>query len=109
MLDVAVRAEHERLGADAGGEVVDLLAGHRVEPPEPVGSGDGDDAAVAEVDQRLAGLEQTLFAHRVAVVRRDPGVESVGFDGVLALEQRRPVCLHLIGFHGFRLRPHGPA
>ena len=41
---------------------------------------DGEDRAVREVDDREALLEQPLLAQRVAVVRRDPGVDPVGRD-----------------------------
>ena len=37
-------------------------------------------ARLREVDDGEALLEQPLLAHRVAVVRRDPGVDPVGRD-----------------------------
>ena len=55
VLDVALRAEHERLGPGAGGEAVEVLGGQVVQPGQPVGAGDPEDVAVGQVDEALAG------------------------------------------------------
>ena len=68
---MAVRREDQRLGAGAVGERVQVLAGQAVQPRQPVGTGDGEDVAVAAVDQARALGEQPLLAQRVAVVGRD--------------------------------------
>ncbi len=52
------------------------------DPGEAVGAGDGDDAAVAEVDDRAARGEHPLLGYRVAVVRRDRGDGGIVGDGV---------------------------
>ena len=75
------RVEEERLGRDAGGEPVERLAGHRVQPAQPVGAGDGEHAAIGEVDDRLAALEAALLDDRVAVVAGHPGVDALGGHG----------------------------
>ena len=76
VLDVAVRAEQQRLGGLAGGQRGEVLGGQRVQPGQPVGTADADDAVVGQVDDTLAGGEPALLAHRVAVVRRDAGVDA---------------------------------
>ena len=81
MLDVALGRQDQRLGRRARREAGQVLGRERVQPAQPVGSGDRDDAAVREVDDGQALLEQPLLAHRVAVVQRDPGVEALARDG----------------------------
>lgn len=78
MLDVPVRVQDERLGADARREPDERLGGHRVQPREPVRPGHRDDSAVGQVDGGEALGEQPLLAHRVAVVPGDPGIDSLG-------------------------------
>ena len=51
------------------------------------GPGDRHDAAVRQVDDREALVEQPLLAHRVAVVRRDAGVGALALDRAVAREQ----------------------
>ena len=91
-----------------------MLGRHRVEPAEPVGSGDGDDVAVREVDDREALLEEALLAHRVAVVQRDAGVEALARHGARPGQQGAPRRrsgrqLHVAharwNAHGIRLIP----
>ena len=54
-----------------------MLAGEAVQPGQPVGAGDGEDVAVAAVDQPRALGEQPLLAQRVAVV----GGDRTALDG----------------------------
>ena len=87
VLDVAVRAEDQRLGPDAGREALEELGGQAVQPGEPVGTGDPDHVAVREVDEALTGLEDALLAVERAVVRGDRGVDPVAADGAGQVEQ----------------------
>ena len=94
------------LFAPVAGETFDLVTAN---PPYiPRGDVPGLDPDIREFEPHLAlvGGDDGLDVVR-ALVKAAPA--HLAPDGVLALEQRRPVCLHLIGFHGFRLRPHGPA
>ena len=81
VLDVAVRREQQRLRAAAVGQPLEVLAGQVVQPGEPVGTGDGEDVAVAAVDQAGALGEHALLAQRIAVVRGDRGGRGAGLDG----------------------------
>ena len=76
VLDVAVRGQDQRLGARVRRQVVQLLGGQRVQPAQPVRAGDGDDAAVGEVD-RAGAARRTCAARaggrRSARRRRRPG------------------------------------
>ena len=46
VLDMALRAQDQRLGALAGLEVLELLGGQAVQPGQPVRAGDPDHLAV---------------------------------------------------------------
>ncbi len=81
VLDVAVGGEHQGLGGAAGGQLADVLGDQQVEPAQPVVAGDGEDAAVREVDEPRAVGEGTLFAEEVAVVRGDALVGALGGHG----------------------------
>ena len=80
VLDVALGREDERLDGRAGRQTRHGLRGHRVQPGQTVLTRDGDDRAVGQVDDGEALLEQPLLAHRVPVVGRDPGVDTLGGD-----------------------------
>ena len=54
-----------------GGQVADVLGEQQVQPAQPVVAGDGDDAAVREVDEAGAVGEGALLAEQVAVVGGD--------------------------------------
>ena len=84
MLDVAVGREDQRLDADAGREIGQVLAGQRVQPAEPVGPGDGDDLAVRPVDE---SRRERLLAQRIAVVRRDALIRRISGDGAGTSQQ----------------------
>lgn len=58
-----------------------MLGDQEVQPRQPVAPGDGDDAAVREVDEAGAVGEGTLLAEQVAVVRGDAFVAALGGDG----------------------------
>ena len=88
VLDVAVRAEHERLRGHSGREPLQRLGGEAVQPGQPVRPGDAHDRAVRQVDLGGTGGEAPLLAVGVAVVRGDPGVRGVGGHGAGAVEQR---------------------
>jgi hypothetical protein len=51
-----------------------------VQPAEPVGPADPDDATVRQVDIPLSGEQRLLLAERVPVVGRDAGIDAVGLD-----------------------------
>src|SRR5659263_395289 len=88
MLDVALRAEHEELGRGPRCERRDLLRGDRVQPGEPVRTGDAHDTEVRLVDDGDGARERTLLGGRVAVVEGDPGVDARPGDGAVPREQR---------------------
>ena len=79
----AARAPAPRVPARVG-QPVEVLAGQAVQPGQPVGARDGDDVAVAAVDQTGALGEQPLLAQRVAVV------SGVRTRGAPALDLHRP-------------------
>ena len=72
----------------AGLERLEVLGGQRVQPGEPVGPADPDDAAVGEVDEAVTASERALLAVERAVVRRHGGVDAVTGDGAGETEQR---------------------
>ena len=71
VLDVPLRAEHEQLRRGPRRQRGQLLRGDRVQPGQPVGAGDGDDAEVRLVHHRAAAGQRALLGGRVAVVPRD--------------------------------------
>src|ERR1700691_2175561 len=81
MLQVALRAQDQRLRGSAWRQSFQVLAGQAVQPREPVRAGDLDDAAVGAVDEDLAFDHRALLARGVAVVRGDPFVRPGGLDG----------------------------
>lgn len=81
MLDVAVRGEDQRLGGLAGREVADVLGEQQMQPAQPLGAGDGDHAAVREVDEAGAVGERALLPEEVAVVGGNAFVGGLGGDG----------------------------
>jgi hypothetical protein len=81
VLEVALRAEDERLLGAAGAEPLQVLAGQAVQPGQPIGPGDLDYASVRPVDQGRPLGHDALLAHRVAVVRGDPLVRPLRLDG----------------------------
>ena len=54
-----------------------MLGEQQMQPGQPVVAGDGDDAAVGEVDEAGAVGEGALFAEQVAVVRGDAFVDGL--------------------------------
>ena len=59
-----------------------------VQPRQPVGPGDADDAPVRPVDQAHAKREPALLGGRVTVVRRHPSVNAISGYGTGQGEQR---------------------
>ena len=76
MLDVALRAEDQRLGGLARLEVLQVLGGQAVQPGQPVRAGDPDHAAVRAVHHPRAGGQRALLRVGVPVVRGDPASGS---------------------------------
>ncbi|GAA3051024.1 hypothetical protein GCM10020000_35190 [Streptomyces olivoverticillatus] len=98
VLDVAVRGEDQRLGRLAGREIADVLGDEQVQPAQPLGAGDGQDAPVREVHETGAAGERALLAEQIAVVRGDAFVRTLGGDGAGQRQQR-----------ALRLTQHGPS
>ena len=88
VLDVTVRAEHQRARPGAGGERREVLGGQRVQPGQPVRAGDPQHVAVREVDEAVTGLEGALLGVERAVVRGDTGVDAIAGDRAGQVEQR---------------------
>ena len=88
VLDVALGAQHEGLGGHQRREAGEHLGGDRVQPGQPVRSGDRDHAPVGQVDRGQALGQQPLLAQRVAVVGGDARVGAVGRDGAGRRQQR---------------------
>ena len=61
VLDVALRAEHQRLCGLAGGQVLDVLRGQAVQPGQPVLPGDAQDAPVRAVDLACVAGQRSLL------------------------------------------------
>ena len=80
VLDVAVRAEHKRLGSSMRGKMLEALCGQAVQPGEPVGAGDPDHAAVAPVDKSGAAGERALLGEWIAVMPGDLRIWLVSGD-----------------------------
>ena len=59
-----------------------------MQPGEPVRAGDGEDATVAEVDDRRARVEGPRLRGRLAVMPGHPGVRAGGLDRTRALQER---------------------
>ena len=87
VLDVALRAQHQRVGPAPRRQVGEVLGGQRVEPGQPVGAGDPQHVAVGEVDEAVARLERALLAVEGAVVAGDGGVDPLGGDRAGEVEQ----------------------
>ena len=87
VLDVTRRVEQQRLGTLAGREVIDGLAGHRVQPRTTVGARDDHEAAVGKIDDGVTALELALLDDGIAVVPRDAEVERLGGDGAGECEE----------------------
>src|SRR6266542_1002522 len=105
VLDMAVRAEHERLGARVRGEMLHVLRRQAVHPGQPVGAPDPHHTAVAAVGKADRSYHGPLLGDRIAVVRGDADVRLVGGDRSSGLQQR--------AWHGtqtsVRVRPRGPS
>ena len=89
VLDVAVRGQHQRLGALPGAQPAEVLRGQVVQPAQPLLAGHGQDPAVRPVHQADGGGEGALLGHRVPVVRggrfvRRPGLDLADLDHDLA-------------------------
>ena len=87
VLDVTLGAQDERLGRGPRRQRRQVLGRHRVQPGEPVRTGDGDDAPVREVDGGEALDEQALLAQGIAVVGRNTGVRALPRDRARGGEQ----------------------
>ena len=72
----------------AGRQRVEMLRGERVQPGEPVGAADPQDATMGAVDDPAVLDQPALLAERVAVVRRHAGVDADAGDGALPVKQR---------------------
>ena len=57
VLDVPLRERTSVVVGMPGCEPLEVLGGQRVQPGQPVGPGDPDDAAVGQVDEPVAALE----------------------------------------------------
>ncbi len=68
MLDMPVRVEHQQLGALPRREPRQTLRRERVQPREPVFSGDGENGAITERSDGGTRCEGALLAERVAEV-----------------------------------------
>lgn len=64
-----------------------MLGEQQVQPAQPVGSGDGDDPAVGEVDEAAPVGEGALFAVELSVVGGDALVTAFGGYGTGKMEQ----------------------
>jgi hypothetical protein len=78
VLDVTGRVEEEGLGGGAGLERSSAWLAMECSQLRPVWPRDGEDAAVGQVDDRLAALEAALLDDRVAVVSRHALVDALG-------------------------------
>ena len=65
-----------------------MLGEQQVQPGQPVVAGDGDHAAVGEVDESDAVGEGTLLTEQVAVMGGDAFVHPLGGDGAGQEQQR---------------------
>lgn len=81
MLDVAVGREDQRLGGHTPRQLTDVLGEQQMQPGQPVGSGDRDDAAVGEVHETGTVRQRALFSEQVPVVGGDTFVPAFGGDG----------------------------
>ncbi len=81
VLDVALRAQHERLRPGAGREAVEVLGGQVVQPGQPLRARDPQHVAVRQVHEPLALREGALLGVERAVVRGHRGVDAVAGDG----------------------------
>ena len=81
ILDTALAVEAEILGDRAVGKLADMLAGDRVKPAPPVGSGQRDDRAVGPVDDDGVMLGGPLLAERITEVPECSGVGGGGGGG----------------------------
>ncbi len=88
VLDMPVRAQDQQLGRAERSETGQLLRGQRVQPAEPVRSGDRDHAEVRLVDDAAPGLERALLGDGVAVVPGHTCVTPGTGDGPGEVEQR---------------------
>jgi hypothetical protein len=61
VLDPPLRRQQQHVGGRAGCQALEVLGRERVQPGEPVGTGDGDDVAVRQVDEGRALDEPALL------------------------------------------------
>ena len=74
VLHPALAVEAAVLGARAIMEVGDVLGAQRVQPTEPLGTGQGEYRAVRPVDDHRVNFGGALFSQRVAVVPHRAGI-----------------------------------
>ena len=74
VLDVAVGAQDERESRLPRRQVLQLSGGETVQPRQAIGSGDGHDAVVRQVDAAPPLREHPLLGERLSVVPCHPGV-----------------------------------
>lgn len=79
MLNPPLHAEQQQFRTHPGFQVENALRGKGIQPAQPVGAADGDNASVREVHNGVSAGQFTLFAQRIAVVGGDAGIKAAGF------------------------------
>ena len=77
----ALAVEHQRFGGAALGQRADVLGEQEVQPLQAVRTGDGDDPAVAAVDDGRRAGHGALFREGIAAVCGNGVVEVVFGQG----------------------------
>jgi len=95
MLNVALRAQHQRLRAYTGREFVESLRGQIVQPRQSVGAAHPNHVAMRQVDHPGDGGQMSLLADRIAIMRGDTGVRRVSGNGSRPIEQRASIFAHV--------------
>ena len=88
VLDMALRAQHERLRGRAWLQMLQVLGRQAVQPAQPVGAGDPQHSAVGLIDYAPAGRQGALLGVGIAVVCGDARVRPGGRDSSGLSEQR---------------------